>query len=86
MQQFDVFGKFLENLEGNDTDGHHFLGKFKLFNVDSGKGLFLSVFQTPFYGYFQTLNRKAFILVITLFGANTPEPSKICQKVEALPY
>ena len=60
-----------------------FLGKFKLFKMDSGKGVFLSVFRTPFCGCFQISNRNAFLWMITLFGANIPEPSKICQKVEA---
>ena len=63
-----------------------FLENFKLFKVDSGKGVFLSVFRTPFYGCYQTLNRNAFLWIITLFGANTPESSKICQKVEAFSY
>ena len=61
-------------------------GKFKLSKMDLGKGIFLSVFRTPFYGSFQTLNRNAFLWMITLFGANIPEPSKICQKVEAFSY
>ena len=38
-----------------------FLRKFKLFKMDSVKGVFLSVFRTPFYGCFQTLNRNAFL-------------------------
>ena len=32
-------------------------------------GVFLSVFQTPFYGCFQTLNRNEFLWMITSFGA-----------------
>ena len=63
-----------------------FLGKFKLFKLDSGKGVFLSVFRIPFYGCFQTLNRKALLWMITLLGANTLESSKICQKGEAFSY
>ena len=63
-----------------------FLGKFNLFKMDSGKGFFLSVFRTPFYICFRTLNRSVFLWKITLFGANTPESSKICQKVEDFPY
>ena len=55
---------------------------FKLFKVDSSKGVFLSVFRTPFYGCFQALNRNPFHLMMTLFGTNTPESSKISQKVE----
>ena len=53
--------------------------------MDSGKGFFLPVFQTPFYGCFQTLNRNAFLWMIPLFGS-TPEPSKIFQKVEAFSF
>ena len=54
-----------------------FLAKFKLFKMDSGKGVFLSVFQTPFCGCFQTFNRNAFLWMIILFGENTTESSKI---------
>ena len=63
-----------------------FFKKFNLLKVDSSKNVFLSIFWTPFCGCFQTLNRNAFLWVITLFGANTPESSKICQKVEAFSY
>ena len=42
--------------------------------------VFLSVFRTPFYGCFQKLSRNTFLWMIKLFGANTPESSKICQK------
>ena len=35
-----------------------FLGKFKLFKIGSGEGVFRWVFRTPFYGCFQTLNRN----------------------------
>ena len=59
-----------------------FLGNFKLFKMDSGKDVFLSVFRSPFYGCFQTLNRNTFLWMIKLSGANTLESSKICQKVE----
>ena len=38
-----------------------FLAKFKLFKIDSGKGIFLSVFRSPLYGCFQTFNRNTFI-------------------------
>ena len=37
------------------------LGRFKLFKMDSGKGVLLSVFRTPFYGCFQSLNINAFL-------------------------
>ena len=57
-----------------------FSGKFNLFKMGSGKGVFLSVFRTSLYGCFQALNRKTFLWMITLFGANTPESSMICQK------
>ena len=40
--------------------------------MDSGKDFFLSVFQAPFYGCFQTFKRNAFLWMI-LFGVNTPE-------------
>ena len=63
-----------------------FLESFMLFKVDSGKDVFLSVFWTSFYGCFQTLNRNSFLWIITLFAANTPESSKICQKVEVFSY
>ena len=45
--------------------------------MDSGKGIFSSVFQTPFYGCCQTFNRNAFLWMIILFGENTTESSKI---------
>ena len=51
--------------------------------MDAGKGAFLSVFWTPFYGCFQAFNRTALLWMISLFGANNPESSKICQNVEA---
>ena len=44
---------------------------------DSGKGVFLSVFRTSFYGCFQALNRNEFLWMITLFGANTPKNWKL---------
>ena len=37
------------------------LSYFKLVKMDVGKSFFLSVFQTPFYVCFQTLNRNAFL-------------------------
>ena len=74
-----------------------FFKKFNLLKVNPSKDVFLSIFWTHFCdcfqtlnrnacGCFQTLNRNAFLWVITLFGANTPESSKICQKVEAFSY
>ena len=51
--------------------------------MDSATGVFLAVFRTRFYGYFQTLNRNAFLSTIKLFGAKTPELSKIYLKVVA---
>ena len=50
--------------------------------MDSCKGFFLPVFGAPFYDCFQTLIINAFLWMITLFGANSLESSKICQKVE----
>ena len=55
--------------------------KFKFCKMDSATGVFLSLFQTPFYGCFETLNRSAFVLMLTMFGANIPESSKACQTV-----
>ena len=55
---------------------------FKLFKVDSSKGVFLSVFRTPFYGCFQALNRNPFLLMMTLFGINTPESSRFLKKLK----
>ena len=54
--------------------------------MDRGKGLYLPVFRTPFYGCFQTMNRNAFLWMITSSGANSSESSKIFQKVEAFTY
>ena len=54
--------------------------------MDSGKDFFLPVLRTPFYGCFQTLNTNTFLWMITLFGANTLESLKICQKVETFSY
>ena len=84
-----VFRRFLKTFRkfaGKRLWWKPFLGKFKLFKMDSGKGVFLSVFRIRFYGCFEILNRNAFLLMITLFGANTPESSKIFQKVEAFSY
>ena len=54
--------------------------------MDSGKGIFPSFFRIVFYGCFETFNRNALLWIITLFGANTAESSKIYQKVEAFSY
>ena len=80
------FLKTFRKFAGKRLWWRRFLGKFTLFKMDSGKGFFLLVFQTPFYGCFQTLNRDTFLWMITLFGANTPESSKICEKMEASSY
>ena len=80
------FLKIFRKFAGKRLWWKPFLGKFKLFKVNSGKGVFLSVFRIPFYGCFQTLNRKALPWMITLLGANTLESSKICQKGEAFSY
>ena len=70
------FPKTFRKFAGKHLWWRPFLGKFKLFKIDSGKGA-LSVFRTPFYGCFQTLNRNEFFWMITLFGVNTPKSSKI---------
>ena len=80
------FLKFFRTFPGKQLWWKTFLGKFKLFKMNSGKSVLLSVFQTPFYGCFQTLNRNTFLWMITLFGANAPESSKLCQKVKAFSY
>ena len=80
------FLKTFRKIAGKRLWWKPYLGKFKLFKVDSGKGVFLSVFRAHVSGCFQTLNRYAFIWMITLSGAYTPESSKICQKVEAFSY
>ena len=54
--------------------------------MDSGKDVFLLVFRLPSFGCFQTINRNAIFWMITLFGANTQESSKIYQKVEDVSY
>ena len=63
-----------------------FLAKSQFFKMDSAVGVFLSVFRTPLYRCFQTLNRNAFLWKITLLGAKTPVLSKICQKVVGFFY
>ena len=74
------FLKTFRKIAGKPLWWTPFLAKFKLFKTDPGKGVFLSVFQTPFYGCFQAFNRNAFLWMIILFGANTPASSKICEK------
>ena len=54
--------------------------------MDAGKGAFLSVFWTPFYGCFQAFNRIALLWMISLLGANNPESTKNCQKEGAFSY
>ena len=71
MQQFDVFWKLSQNFHRNVCDGNHFWKSLSCFKTNSGKGFLLSVFRTPFYGCFETLNRNAFLWMITLFGANS---------------
>ena len=55
---FRHFLKTFRKFTGKRLWSKPFLGKFKLFKMDSGKGVFLSVFRTPFYGCLQTLNRS----------------------------
>ena len=64
------FLKTFRKLAGKRLWWKRFLGKFKLFKMDSCKSVFLSVFRIPFYGCFQTFNGNAFLSMITLFGAN----------------
>ena len=78
------FLKTFRKFAGKQQWWKSFLGNFKLLKMDSGKGVFPSVFQTPFCGCFQTLNRNTFLWMIMLFGTNIPESSKICQKVKAI--
>ena len=63
-----------------------FLIKFSIFKMDSATAVFLSVFRTLFYSFSQTLNKNAFLWMITLFGAKAPESPKICLKVVAFSY
>ena len=60
------FSKTFRKFAGKRLWWKPYLGKFKLFKVDSGKGIFLSVFRAPVSGCFQTLNRYAFFWMITL--------------------
>ena len=73
---FRHFLKTFRKFTGKRLWSKPFLGKFKLFKMGSGKGVFLSVFRTPFYGCFLTLKENAFPWMITLFGANTLESLK----------
>ena len=61
------FLRTLRTSAGKRLSWKPFLRKFNLFKIDSGKGFFLPVFKTPFYCCFQTLNRSAFLWMITLF-------------------
>ena len=49
------FLKTFRKFAGKRLWWKRYLGKFKLFKMDSGKGVCLSVFWKPFSGYFQTL-------------------------------
>ena len=71
------FLKTFRKIAGKRLSWKPFLAKFKLFKTDSGKDFFLSVFETPFYGCFQTFNRNALLWMIILLGENTTESSKI---------
>ena len=61
------FLRTLRTSAGKRLSWKPFLRKFNLFKIDSGKGFFLPVFKIPFYCCFQTLNRSAFLWMITLF-------------------
>ena len=54
--------------------------------MDSAKSVFLSVLRTTFYGFFKRLSKNALLWMIILFGAKTPESSKICQTAVAFSY
>ena len=58
-----------------------FFVNFWFFKMDLATSMSVSVFQTPFYGWFQKS-----LWMITLFNAKTPESSKICQIVVAFFY
>ena len=53
------FLKTFRKFAGKRLLWKRFLAKFKLFKMDLGKRVFLSVFQTPFCGSFQTFKRNA---------------------------
>ena len=59
------------------------LGKFKLLKMDLGNDVFLSVFQTVSLKHWKETHSFE---MITFFGANSPDSSNICQKVEAFSY
>ena len=67
------FMKTFRKIAGKRLWWKPFLANFKLFKIDSGKGVFLSVFQTPFYGCFETFNRNAFLRMIIMFGENNTD-------------
>ena len=54
--------------------------------MESTTGIFLSAVRTPFYGWFQKLNKNKFLWIIVLFGAKTPVASTICQTFVAFTY
>ena len=54
--------------------------------MDSAKSVFLSVFWTTFYCFFKRLSKNTLFWMIALFGAKTPESSKICQTAVAFSY
>ena len=60
MQQFDFFENF-HKIYRKTTAMETILGKFNLFKMESGRDVFLSVFRTPFYDCFQTLNINVFL-------------------------
>ena len=61
-------------------------GKLQIWSHLLKKSLMESFIFLCSDGCFQTLNRNALLWIITLFGANTPNSSKICQKVGAFSY
>ena len=98
MQQFHVFWKLSENLLGNVCDRGNFSQTLVLqsglkygivFIISDSSKICQTVITfsyTPFYGFFQTLNRNALLWMTALFGAKLPEWSKICQTVAVFSY
>ena len=86
---YAVVGKFLKTFRkftGKRLWCRTFLGKFQFLKMDSAMASFYQFSKYKFYGCIQTLNKYAFLWMITLFGAKNPESSKICQTIIAFSY
>ena len=86
---YAVVGKFLKTFRkftGKRLWCRTFLGKFQFFKMDLAMASFYQFSKYKFYGCIQTLNKYAFLWMITLFGAKNPESSKICQTIIAFSY